>query len=123
MNKNKFVTTTQICDIFCTPRAAVTTWLHEIGLIDADQKPTRKALKMGICKLLSQHDKPIVLWNREETIAALRTAGNVPLHEQQVRRALVDLIENAHPVLGWAKIQELVIAVKAKEHGVEVKTV
>ena len=123
MNKNNFLTTTQICDIFSTPRAAVTTWLVEIGLIDADHKPTRKALKLGICKLLGRRDKPIVLWNREETIAALRTAGHVPVREQQVRLALADLIENAHPVLGWAKIQELVIAVKAKEHGVEVKTV
>ena len=72
---------------------------------------------------IGQHDKPIILWNREETIAALRTAGHVPLHEQQVRLALADLIENAHPVLGWANIQELVIAVKAKEHGVEVRTI
>ena len=123
MNKNKFITITQICEVFSTPRAAMTTWLVEIGLINIDQKPARKALKMGICKLLGQHDKPIILWNREETIAALRTAGHVPLHEQQVRLALADLIENAHPVLGWANIQELVIAVKAKEHGVEVRTI
>src|SRR5665647_2519949 len=110
MNKTKFITTTKICEIFSTPRPAVTTWLVEIGLIDADHKPTRKALKVGICILLGQHCKPIVLWDREKTVAALRTAGHVPLQEQQARRALADVIETAHPVLGWANIQELVIA-------------
>ena len=48
-------------------------------------------------------------------------AGHAAANEQQAKDSLSQMIATARPVLAWGEIQELLIAAKAKEHGVEVR--
>ena len=102
---NDYVTLTQLSTTFGVARAAIAAWLVEIGLRTSSGTPTEKAMTEGFCKTLPG----MALWHRERTIAALS------------KLALTTMISTVRPFLGWTEIQEVMIAMKAKEQGIEVR--
>lgn len=119
MNDQAFVTLTELAATFGVSRAAISAWLVEIGLRTGSGTPTQNALKEGFCEVRA--GGALILWHRQRAIAALKAAGHSTANEQQAKDGLTTMIATARSVMGWGGIQEVVIAMKAKEQGIEVR--
>jgi site-specific DNA-methyltransferase (adenine-specific) len=65
--------------MFGVSRAEMARWLAEIGLLTPARSPTKKALKDKVCRILANgHNGALLLWDRQRTIAALRSAWHGP---------------------------------------------
>jgi hypothetical protein len=119
-----FVTLSALATTFGVSRAVIATWLVEIGLCTGSGTPTKKALTNGFGKVLSTGGGGVlVLWHRQRVTAVLKVAGHSTANEQQARDALSRVIATARSVMAWGEIQEVVIAMKAKDHGVEARII
>jgi hypothetical protein len=121
---SKFGTLPQLAATFGVRRDVIETWLVEIGLYTGNGTPTKKASTAKLCKVLNTGGSGVlVLWHRQRSIAALKAVGHSTAIEKQAKDALTSMIVTVRSVMEWGEIQELLIAAKVKEHGVEAKIV
>lgn len=73
------VTIYHLAATFGISRAEMAQWLIEIRLLTPARSPTRKALKENVCSILNGgYNSRLLLWDRQKTIAAIRSAWHRP---------------------------------------------
>jgi site-specific DNA-methyltransferase (adenine-specific) len=72
---HEYITILQLAAHYRVTRRVMERWLIEVGLCKARRTPSEKAVKSGVCRLLpTWGNNLLLLWNRQETIAAIGTA-------------------------------------------------
>ena len=81
--KPRSVTIYHLAETFGVSRAEMAQWLVEIGLLTPARSPTRKALKHNVCRIMNGgHNGRLILWHRQRTIAAIRSAWHGPTNDR-----------------------------------------
>jgi site-specific DNA-methyltransferase (adenine-specific) len=66
---------TQLAAHYRVSRPVMERWLIEVGLCKANRTPTAEAVSNGLCRMLpTWGNNVLLLWHRQETIAAIRVA-------------------------------------------------
>ena len=73
----RFMSQTQLGQLFNVSSQKIGKWLKEIGLREADGRPTVDAIREGFCKpVATEYTTTMWSWHSEKTVAALRQAGH-----------------------------------------------
>ena len=124
---HKYVTLSQLAEMSGVSRPVMETRLIELGLCLDAQTPTEEAIRKGLCQVRpTWGNNVMVLWHAEKTNQAL-TAGHSSAsggkEKEQNRQTLRNMIATARRIMQWGEIVEIMIAMKAEEHGIHARVI
>jgi len=111
----QYSTVSQLATAFSVSRDVIAAWLVEIGLRTGSGTPTRNALKAAVADAWETETTACWSCGTGNDLRGSKHGRTLNGHEQQAKEALTAMIATARSAIGWGGIQEVLIAMKAKE--------